>query len=290
MAKQGKWVKQEAGAVEAIENGISEIESLKDEMSEWRDNMEDKLSGTQKFEDVSQCADDLDTGHDGLQSALDELQEAITSLEGSPFKAGCPEHVPGTPCKRCDWKGIVRKPSYEPTLEIHETPKLIKSLGGGQLLVARLQISVWEVYYFTVDPGASAEEIAKDLATARERFAKDHADWAADNAPDKLIPARLPDEPEVLPMDALDDISDTKATWQDWSAYGRKSISRADRLSNASSAVTAGLEAIRERCESYNTDDSTESDERVDAVLSVLEDLESALGELEGVEFPGMYG
>ena len=38
---------------------ISELESLKEEMESWRDNIEEKFSQTQKYEEVSEAAETL---------------------------------------------------------------------------------------------------------------------------------------------------------------------------------------------------------------------------------------
>lgn len=48
------------GTVSSVSDAFSELESLKDEMTEWRDNLEEKFSGTQKYEDVSACCDELE--------------------------------------------------------------------------------------------------------------------------------------------------------------------------------------------------------------------------------------
>lgn len=51
---------RETSIEDAVQEAMSEVESLRDEMSEWRDNMEEKLSHTEKYERVSECADNLD--------------------------------------------------------------------------------------------------------------------------------------------------------------------------------------------------------------------------------------
>lgn len=56
----------------------SDVPCLRDEMSEWRDNIEEKFSGTSKFEEVSECADTLDYFADYLENNVGEL---IASLE-----------------------------------------------------------------------------------------------------------------------------------------------------------------------------------------------------------------
>lgn len=60
----------------------SDVESLKEEMEEWRDNMENgNLGYTSKFEDVSSCADELESLHSDLDSVVTELEEAIKEAE-----------------------------------------------------------------------------------------------------------------------------------------------------------------------------------------------------------------
>lgn len=45
---------------DALSTGFSEIQSLRDELTEWKDNLEEKLSHTDKYQRVSDCADSLD--------------------------------------------------------------------------------------------------------------------------------------------------------------------------------------------------------------------------------------
>lgn len=45
---------------DAISEGFSELQSLRDEMTEWKDNIEEKFGQTEKFDRVSECADALD--------------------------------------------------------------------------------------------------------------------------------------------------------------------------------------------------------------------------------------
>lgn len=85
---------------DAIE--LSEVESLLEEMESWRDNMEDRLSHTQKYEEVSDCCDTLESlkdaleeAHDGLDNltlpntpedvrdTIDELEQVIESLNNA---------------------------------------------------------------------------------------------------------------------------------------------------------------------------------------------------------------
>ena len=82
---------------EAFENGKAEIETLYEEMDEWRNNMEQSegLSQTQKFEEVEECADTLERAKDALDSV--ELAELNLATETVVFtdikKRGYPRHV-----------------------------------------------------------------------------------------------------------------------------------------------------------------------------------------------------
>lgn len=54
----------------------SEVESLIEEMESWRDNMEEKLGHTMKFEEVSQACDDLESVRDAIEEANSALADA----------------------------------------------------------------------------------------------------------------------------------------------------------------------------------------------------------------------
>jgi len=56
----------------------SDLSTLKEEIETWRDNMEEKLSHTPKYEEVSECADELD-------NAISE----IDSLSAPEISSGC---------------------------------------------------------------------------------------------------------------------------------------------------------------------------------------------------------
>lgn len=67
----------EEGSDAYAEIDVSEVESLKDEMESWRDNMESgNLENTPKYEEVNECADALDT----LYSAVEEANENIQNI------------------------------------------------------------------------------------------------------------------------------------------------------------------------------------------------------------------
>jgi hypothetical protein len=89
----------------ALRDGASEIASLTEEMGSWRDGMEEKLSSTSKYDQVSDAADTLE-GAD-IESLVDALCDALSEAQtGRKATAGCPEHVIGTPCPVCKWAGV----------------------------------------------------------------------------------------------------------------------------------------------------------------------------------------
>jgi DNA repair exonuclease SbcCD ATPase subunit len=64
----------------------SDIESLRDEITEWRDNMDGSgLENTSKYEEVSECADGLDN--------VDSLDDPLSGLLESAEKMGIKEEM-----------------------------------------------------------------------------------------------------------------------------------------------------------------------------------------------------
>ena len=63
----------------------------------------------------------------------------------------------------------------------------------------------------------------------------------------------------------------------------RQSPSRAYRLSNAISVINGALERLRDFLEPY-------TDDEVGEVRKAIDEVESVVQDLDGVEFPGMYG
>lgn len=71
----------------ALSDARAEIESLQEEMSEWRDNMEEYFSETDKFQRVSDAADALEELLNGIP---EDVPDAISELNVSfsNYKAG----------------------------------------------------------------------------------------------------------------------------------------------------------------------------------------------------------
>lgn len=60
MAVKLKTTMSQGSISDAISSGFSDLGELRDEMTEWRDNLEEKLSHTEKYERVSEAADLLE--------------------------------------------------------------------------------------------------------------------------------------------------------------------------------------------------------------------------------------
>lgn len=85
--KRFKVIAHECSVREAF-GFVSDIESLKDEMSEWRDNMESNgMENVPKFEEVSECADALENIHSEIENACESLEEALDKSTDPALKA-----------------------------------------------------------------------------------------------------------------------------------------------------------------------------------------------------------
>lgn len=74
-----KYTQTSLDIASAIENGYGELRELRDEMTSWRDNLEERLSHTEKYERVSEVADALDSVADNEHDVPDGL-DSITAL------------------------------------------------------------------------------------------------------------------------------------------------------------------------------------------------------------------
>lgn len=85
--KKWRYVQVKTSASAAFENGKSELESLKEEMEEWKGNMEsNSMEHLPKFEEVSECCDNLETIVDELSNIEwpDEFDDDVTYSETFP--------------------------------------------------------------------------------------------------------------------------------------------------------------------------------------------------------------
>lgn len=91
MAVKIKYTEVKGTVGDAISAGFSELEELGQEMREWADNVEEKLSHTEKYERVNECAETLE-GFDEVEvadSVLNELdcsyQHGMKASKKSPY-------------------------------------------------------------------------------------------------------------------------------------------------------------------------------------------------------------
>ena len=56
---------------------VAELESLKDEEEEYRDNIPDNLQGSERYEKADECVDGLTEIIDTIESALEEVDAYI---------------------------------------------------------------------------------------------------------------------------------------------------------------------------------------------------------------------
>lgn len=82
-------------ANEALDSlDTSEFEDLRDEISEWKDNIEANFSQTQKYSDLEECHSALEEIVSSLESAQgniensDEIQDKIDELENVMNECG----------------------------------------------------------------------------------------------------------------------------------------------------------------------------------------------------------
>ena len=75
MAKYQSRAARLSDALEMIDEGLSVIADLADEMESWRDNMSGtNLESTGKYETVGECADVLSTARDDIENTKGELE------------------------------------------------------------------------------------------------------------------------------------------------------------------------------------------------------------------------
>jgi hypothetical protein len=79
--ERGERAKLVTGTIDgAFEEGKSEVEGLKEEITEWKDNMEsNSMENLPKFDEVSECADAIESGMDTLDSL--EVPEVLQDVE-----------------------------------------------------------------------------------------------------------------------------------------------------------------------------------------------------------------
>jgi len=276
----------DCGALAAIESGVQEIRDLAEEMREWFDNMPENLQGSDRGTRVEEAADTLEQFDESLFS---NLSEAIETCEGKPEVPGCPKHVLGEPCSVCKWNG---KPSNQRKivpLTVVEDPKPeweeYSNVPSRWVTVVARYGSVMFAIHGSKDPDdpnpqPSAERLEAERKRAREFWEREYKPIIAQNEKNKVPPERR----FVAALDPIEDFQEKLEALKVTLPVGKKRQSRADRLDTALSSLRAGVDEIQQMIEDMK------GDQRVEAVSEALEELVSGADDVDGVEFPGMYG
>lgn len=297
MAK-GKYIECKTTVADALSDAGSIVTELQGEMDEWRSSLEDKFSSTEKYQMVSDAADSLENCE--MESKCEHLTELLEELgEGKAAEPGCDEHVIGRACyqlKRCKWEGVAGKPWGQKQQITRHDPPITRT---AEWEVGRKKKMLTDTYfgsignqYWTVrEPSTDAkraEVLAAFLVAEKEAIEYN----AGLDRP--LIAQRIPPIAEVFPIEGLEDLAGHSCVYREFRAY--KHTSRADRLGNATVAANAAIEVLNLVLEGYqdrgDPDDSGDDtvDARVHDVKEAIREVEEAISELEGVEFPGMFG
>jgi hypothetical protein len=300
MAK-GKYIECKTTVADALSDAMSIVTDLQSEMSDWRDSLEDKFSSTEKYERVSEAADSLENCE--MESRVERLTELLEELgEGKDAEPGCPEHVVGEKCplvKKCKWDGVAKKPYGEKQKILRFDPPKTHT---GEWHVGSVKKTLTDTYFGSIgnqswcvrEPSTDALRAEARADFEREAAAVEEANARLDRL--EILP-RIATIAEVLPIEGLEDLVTRDCVYSEFRAY--KHTSRADRLSNAVGAATAAIDVVRAALEEYEAKKKPKKprgevgdpeDDRIDDVETAISEVEEAIGELEGVEFPGMYG
>ena len=297
MAK-GKFVKEEADPISALEGAANELNDLAEEMRSWADNMASaNMDHMEKFQTVEQSADTLENAD--LGNLADTLSTKLNeAVEGEEGHAACPEHVWGVRCESCGWDGNATKLYVVPV-----EARYVWKTNNPAITDTPMRLTVGKL--LLADPNARNRELVKFNAVWAE--GQEPPPGAVEAALARMAPRQAKEEARrssgkppvgrsfVAPRAALTQLGELlsmKISWTEFRPYGKKSLSRADRFGNAMAAAQAAKDAIAAALEAMKFDDEESPEaELVDELRETFEELESAISELEGgVEFPGMYG
>jgi len=304
VAKKGRTVNINVTVAEAMQDGVAELQALAEEMAEWRDNLEEFLSHTDKYERVSECADMLESAVSEIESVAQELDNELSRAATSvTARAGCPKHVAGTPCERCGWNG-------EPTPGVPaDSPQLLslkpvvfdpkpESTVPQMIPPIVFYGRVGQAHYRTEQQFNEAREESEALIR-------------------KLTSPKLPKEKEDrLAQECLfehdEDILVRSFPVQRVEPYAGRKQSRADRRDYAVNLLTMAAGCIIEALDDWESardtereardcgidpqqTDGEEKDEeerrhRIEEIRANADELIQKAEEASEAEFPGMYG
>ena len=151
---------------------------------------------------------------------------------------------------------------------------------------------------FTVDDGLDTSEI-ESLRDEMQEWVDNMGGTALENTSRYQMASDAVDTLSRVDDIRFDDIWDAVGNTKSLTVEGLKDLeyevtifkvksrrqhpSRAYRLSNAISAINGALECLREFLERWTDND-------VGEIRAAIDEVESAVEELDGAEFPGMYG
>lgn len=230
MAKKGKIVTVNENAQSALEIGMNELESLRDEMGEWAGNMEGTgLENTEKYERVREAADTLDNAVSELEGKSDEIEELLQKADAD-------------------------------------------------VSLSRIDVTYSE---FVPYKGRSLSRSDR-LSNARD------AAIAAIEAARPVIESWMPAGPFVL------EGRDDAGAWS-WSNVAEtEEEATFEKREEATDALEALVEQGRDRTRLHVIEAQAEEEESeaetLQEALDLLQECEDGWGEVEDVEFPGMFG
>lgn len=271
--------------LEAVEDAASQIAELQQEMADWRDNMSNaNMEHLPKYDQVSEAADALENAD--VESRAEALRTALEELaEGRALLAGCPAHVEGQPCKRCKWDGRANRLVEFPELVVYpfgEGPKSVWRNDDGTIRRVSVTVVAIRNISWTMLEGASEEEYKKELVQGRAYWWGQAADVERQNA--NRLGRRLTDISELAPFPGAEELAGKILTF---TMSSKRRPSRADRLGEALVYLENALDAIDAFVDERKNDDA---EDRLSDLEHAASELREACGELQGVEFPGMFG
>jgi hypothetical protein len=76
-------------AMSEVEEALSELRAVQEEYEEWKENIEEKFSGTPVYEKLDEvCNIGIEDISDTLSSAIDDAENAISEAEGVDLPRG----------------------------------------------------------------------------------------------------------------------------------------------------------------------------------------------------------
>lgn len=77
------------GGVEALEGPLSDLQGLKDEFTEWKDNLDGKFEGSALVEKLDEVANlEIEDAASNISDAVDELSNSVSEWEGMDLPRG----------------------------------------------------------------------------------------------------------------------------------------------------------------------------------------------------------